>query len=140
MANRPPEVTGSKDYENPGDMDSMVSALGVDVKPWSYKTDCCGASFSVSRQDIVFTLVGKLYDRALEAGAECIIVSCQMCQANLDLYQKDISAHFGKQYNLPVFYFTELIGIALGLAGAASWLKRHMVNPIPLLHKKNLLK
>lgn len=139
MANRPPKVTGSTDYENPCDMDAIAQALGVDVRPWSYKTDCCGASFSVSRQDIVFTLVKNLYDKALEAGAKCIIVSCQMCQANLDLYQKDISAHFGESYNLPVFYFTELVGLALGLPGATAWLKRHMVDPIPLLRKKGLL-
>ncbi|MBW1860410.1 MAG: CoB--CoM heterodisulfide reductase iron-sulfur subunit B family protein [Deltaproteobacteria bacterium] len=138
MANRPPKATGSKDYENPCDMDNIAKSLGIDVRPWSYKTDCCGASFSVSRQDIVFTLVRKLYDRALEAGAECIIVSCQMCQANLDLYQQDISAHFGERYNIPVFYFTELIGLGLGLPGVSRGLKRHMVNPIPFLNKKGI--
>ncbi|MBW2259026.1 MAG: CoB--CoM heterodisulfide reductase iron-sulfur subunit B family protein [Deltaproteobacteria bacterium] len=140
MANRPPKITGSSDYENPRDMDNIAEALGVDVRPWSYKTDCCGASFSVSRQDIVFTLVRNLYDKALEAGAECIIVSCQMCQANLDLYQQDISKRFGAQYYVPVFYFTELIGLALGLEGSSTWLKRHMVDPIQLLKKKNLLR
>ena len=139
MANRPPGVTGSSDYENPCDMDNIAEALGVDVKSWSYKTDCCGASFSVSRQDIVFTLVRDLYDKALEAGAECIVVSCQMCQANLDLYQQDISTYFGKNYDIPVFYFTELIGLALGLPGTSTWLKRHMVDPFPFLKRKKLL-
>jgi heterodisulfide reductase subunit B len=139
MANRPPKVTGSSDYENPCDMDNIAEALGVDVRPWSYKTDCCGASFSISRQDIVFTLVKNLYDKALEAGAECIIVSCQMCQANLDLYQQDISKEFGADYDIPVFYFTELIGLALGLEGSSTWLKRHMVDPMQLLKNKNLL-
>ncbi|MBN1843663.1 MAG: CoB--CoM heterodisulfide reductase iron-sulfur subunit B family protein [Deltaproteobacteria bacterium] len=140
MANRPPKVTGSVDYENPCDMDNICEALGVDVRPWSYKTDCCGASFSVSRKDIMYNLVKKLYDKALEAEAECIVVSCQMCQANLDLYQKDISMHFMENYNIPVFYFTELIGLALGLKGATTWLKRHMVDPIPFLEKKELLR
>jgi heterodisulfide reductase subunit B len=139
MANRPPKVLGSADYENPCDMDNIAQALGVDVKPWSYKTDCCGASFSVSRQDIVFTLVKKLYDKALEAGAECVVVSCQMCQANLDLYQNDISKRFGQKYNLPIFYFTELMGLGLGLPGVAAGLKRHMVNPLPFLKEKGLL-
>ena len=139
MANRPPMVTGSTEYENPRDMDTILKMLEVDVRPWSYKTDCCGASFSVSRQDIVFTLVRKLYDKALEAGAECVVVSCQMCQANLDMYQADISAKFGQDYHLPIFYFTELMGLALGLEEVSSWLKRHMVNPIPFLKEKGLL-
>ncbi|MBW2172653.1 MAG: disulfide reductase [Deltaproteobacteria bacterium] len=119
MANRPPKITGSSDYENPRDMDNIAEALGVDVRP---------------------SLVRNLYDKALEAGAECIIVSCQMCQANLDLYQQDISKQFEAHYNVPVFYFTELIGLALGLEESATWLKRHMVDPIQLLKKKNLLR
>jgi heterodisulfide reductase subunit B len=139
MANRPPKITGSVDYEDPTDMDNIAKALRVDVRPWSYKTDCCGASFSISRQDIVYTLVKRLYDKAIETGAECMIVSCQMCQANLDLYQKDISRHFGESYNIPIFYFTELIGLGLGLKEAPSWLKMHMVDPIPYLESKKLL-
>ena len=138
MANRPPKVTESPDYENPVDMDNIAKTMGVDVKPWSYKTDCCGASFSLSRQDIVFTLVKKLYDRALEAGAQSIIVSCQMCHANLDLYQNDISERFGQKYSLPVFYMTELIGLGLGLPGVSTWLGRHRVNPIPFLKRKGI--
>ncbi|MBW2568203.1 MAG: CoB--CoM heterodisulfide reductase iron-sulfur subunit B family protein [Deltaproteobacteria bacterium] len=139
MSNRPPKVTENADYENPCDMDNIASALGIDVRPWSYKTDCCGASFSVSRPDIVHTLVKKLYDKALETDAECIIVSCQMCQANLDLYQKEISMKFGRNYKIPIFYFTELIGLAFGLKGISTWLKRHMVDPISFLKERKLL-
>lgn len=137
MANRPPKVTGGKDYENPCNMDNIAKTLGIDVKPWSYKTDCCGASFAVSREDILHTLVKKLYDHALEAGAECIIVSCQMCQANLDMYQEEISAHFGQKYNIPIFYITEIIALVLGIKGSYRWLGRHITDPVPYL---NMLK
>ena len=65
MANRPPKVMGSVDYENPCDMDNIAKALGVDIMPWSYKTDCCGASFSLSRRDIVYTLVKSFTIRRL---------------------------------------------------------------------------
>ena len=81
----------------------------------------------------------NLYERTSQAGAECMIVSCQMCQANLDLYQEEISGIFGKEYRLPVFYFTELIGLALGLKDVSRWLGRHMVNPIPYLRQKGLV-
>ncbi len=57
--------------------------------------------------DIIDTLVQRLYERALAAGAECLVVSCQMCQANLDLSQERISRKFGQDYYLPVFYFTD---------------------------------
>jgi heterodisulfide reductase subunit B2 len=139
MANRPPKITGSKNYENPTEMDQIAETLGINVKPWSFKTDCCGASFSISRADIIQNLVKNLYDRALEAGADCIIVSCQMCQGNLDLYQEEIAGIFNKEYRLPIFYFTELIGLALQLKDISRGLKRHMVNPIPYLKEKGLV-
>ena len=139
MANRPPKITGAGQHENPQNMDTLLKALGATVPDWSYKTDCCGASHTVSRPDIVHTLVERLYERALEAGAEAIVVSCQMCQANLDLPQAKIAALFQKKYDLPILYFTEMIGVAWQAPEAKSWLSRHLVNPLPLLADKGLV-
>ena len=139
MSSRPPKVTEARNPENPQNMDRLLKALGAQVRDWSYKTDCCGASHTVARPDIVQTLVQRLYERALEAGAEAIVVSCQMCQANLDMPQAKISEIFGKAYDLPILYFTELIGAAWGASEAKSWLSRHLVNPRPLLERKGLL-
>lgn len=133
MASRPPKITDARDHENPTSMDRILSALGVEVRPWSYKTDCCGASHLIARRDIVFTLVGRLYEKAVEAGADCLVVSCQMCQANLDLYQDKILKDLGRTYSLPVLYFTELMGLALGLPEAWRWLDCHFVSPHALV-------
>ncbi|MBW2617856.1 MAG: disulfide reductase, partial [Deltaproteobacteria bacterium] len=78
-------------------------------------------------------LVGDLYDRAEEAGAEAMVVSCQMCQLNVDAYQTEIGTGRGRDYNLPTLYFTELMGLAMGLKKADTWLGRHFVDPRPLL-------
>jgi len=139
MANRPPKITEAGQHENPQNMETLLKALGATVKDWSYKTDCCGASHTVSRPDIIQTLVQRLYERALEAGSEAIVVSCQMCQANLDMPQAKISEIFQKQYDLPIYYFTELIGVAWNVPQAATWLSRHLVNPQLLLKQKGLL-
>jgi heterodisulfide reductase subunit B len=136
---RPPKITQRSDYENPTNMDRLLKDLGADPYPWSYKTDCCGAGFTISRPDIIDTLVQKLYDRALEAGAECFVVSCQMCQANLDIPHERISRKAGKKYYLPVLYFTELIGLALGHPDVHTWFSRHFVDPVPLFQRKGLL-
>lgn len=133
MASRPPKVTDARDHENPTSMDRILTTIGVEVRPWSYKTDCCGASHLIARRDIVFTLVGRLYEKAVEAGADCIVVSCQMCQANLDLYQDKIIQGLGRSYSLPILYFTELMGLALALPEAYQWLEGHFVNPAPLV-------
>jgi heterodisulfide reductase subunit B2 len=139
MANRPPKITEACAHENPQNMDTLLKALGATVFDWSYKTDCCGASHTISRPDIIDTMVHRLYEGALEAGAEAIVVSCQMCQANLDMSQARISKVFQKPYDLPIYYFTELIGLAWKAPEVKTWLSRHLVNPIPLLEKKGLL-
>jgi heterodisulfide reductase subunit B len=133
MASRPPGVTGEIQYENPMSMDLILERLGVDVIQWSFKTDCCGASHLVARPDIVFELVGRLYSEASRSGANCIVVSCQMCQANLDLHQYKILEQMGADYQLPIIYFTELIGLALCHGDTGKWMKRHFVDPIPLI-------
>ncbi len=138
LAARPPAVTDNLAYENPQNMDRLLQVLGAGSIDWSFKTDCCGAGLAIARPDIIDVLVQSLYDRALASGAECFVVSCQMCQANLDLSQERISRKFGQDYYLPVFYFTELIGLAVGHPDAPKWLARHLVDPMPLLKTKGL--
>ncbi len=135
---RPPKITGNPEAENPTGLDRLLKALGCDVRDWSFKTDCCGASHSIPRPDIVFTLVGRLYERALQVGANCLVTGCQMCQANLDMYQTEIAAQLGREVYLPVFYFTELIGLALGADQTKTWLGRHLVSPDELLSAAGL--
>jgi heterodisulfide reductase subunit B2 len=136
---RPPKVTGAKKYENPEEMDRLLSLMGAEMIPWSYKTDCCGGSLVLSRTDIVQRLTRKLFDKALEAGAEAIAAACPLCQSNLDTRQEEISGEAGKKYELPILYFTELIGLSLGHPDAGKWWKRHFVDPTKLLTSKGLL-
>jgi heterodisulfide reductase subunit B len=139
MVNRPPRITDAKNHENPTQMDQLVEVLGATPIDWPFKTDCCGAGHTVARPDLVFALVKRLYDRALAQGANGIVVSCQMCHANLDMYQDQISEYFGERYRIPIFYFTELINLALGDERQISWLSRHVVDPIPTLKECGLL-
>jgi heterodisulfide reductase subunit B len=139
LASRPPAITDKADWENPKELERLLQVLQAEPLDWSYKTDCCGAGLAVSRPDLIDTLVSRLYDRALAAGAECFVVACQMCQANLDLAQGRISKKLNKDYYLPVFYFTELMGLALGHPEAEGWLARHLVDPRPLLRDKGLM-
>ncbi|MGE5252919.1 MAG: CoB--CoM heterodisulfide reductase iron-sulfur subunit B family protein [Planctomycetaceae bacterium] len=136
---RPPKVTGAKRYENPEEMDRVLSLLGAEVMPWSYKTDCCGGSLVLTRTDIVRRLSGKLYEKALEAGAEAIAVACPLCQSNLDSRQEEISREAGKDYRIPILYITELIGLSLGHPDAGKWFRRHFVDPGKLLASKGLV-
>ena len=88
---------GAPIHENPEEMDRLLALLGAEVIPWSYKTDCCGGSLVLSRTDIVRRLTRKLFDKAMEAGAEAIAVACPLCQSNLDSRQEEISVGSGQE-------------------------------------------
>jgi len=136
---RPPRVTDALNCEDPQAMDKLMTLLGADNRPWSYKTDCCGGSLMLSSTDIVVRLSGKLLQMAEEAGADCIVTACPLCQANLDTRQAEVSKILGKNTHIPIFYFTELLGLALGSGEAGQWVKRHIVEPRNLLKDHNLL-
>ncbi|HUT95331.1 MAG TPA: CoB--CoM heterodisulfide reductase iron-sulfur subunit B family protein [Thermoguttaceae bacterium] len=139
LSQRPPKVTDAAEPENPTSMDRLLETIGMEVRPWSYKTDCCGASLTLTRTDVVHKLSGDLFEAAQEAGAECLVTDCPMCQSNLDTRQGDIEAERGKRFGLPVFYLTELIGLAFGYDRTSRWWKKHFVDPVPLLSGKGLL-
>jgi heterodisulfide reductase subunit B len=139
LTTRPPKITDAENPENPRAMDNIMRSLGADVKNWSYKTDCCGGSLILTRPDIAWKLVQKLLDMAEEAEADCIVTACPMCFSNLDSRQKEISKNTGKEYRTPIFYFTELMGLAFGEPSAHKWFGRHLVDPISLLKRKGLI-
>lgn len=129
---RPPEVCEFDDYENPVLLDKLMAALGADPRFWAYKTDCCGGSLTIGKTDIVVKMVDKLMIMAREAGANCLVTACPICMANLDMRASE-------NVRLPVFYFTELIALALELEGPARWMKMHIVDGRPLLEGLGLV-
>jgi heterodisulfide reductase subunit B len=129
IMNRPPEVMEFDDCENPIAMDRLLEAAGAEIVPFPLKVECCGASFGMPRKDVVTRLSGKLLDVAEDNGAMAIATACPLCQMNLDLRQSQINAASGKKYNMPVFYYTQLIGLALGLDKRLLGLNKLCVNP-----------
>ncbi|MHB9093505.1 MAG: CoB--CoM heterodisulfide reductase iron-sulfur subunit B family protein [Eubacteriales bacterium] len=128
---RPAEDVAFDDPEQPQKLDRMLETLGAEVKPWSYKMDCCGGSFAIPKADIVTDLTGELVKQAKRAGAEAMVTACPLCQANIDTRQ----ANSG----MPILYFTELIAAALGLPEQNSWLAKHISDPRPLLKSHELI-
>ncbi len=136
---RPPRVTDARNWEDPQDMDVLMSQLGAESVFWPYKTECCGGSLVLTNLDIIHRLTGRLLDMAKEAEADCLVTACPLCQANLDTRQEEIGKEKGIGYDIPVFYFTELMGLAFGNKGVGKWLSRHLVDPRPLLESKRLI-
>jgi len=126
---RHPKVTQLDDPENPQYLDRLMRALGAQPVDWSYKIDCCGADLALTYGNVVKKLVGRIVSMAKEAGAQCIVTSCGLCQANLEMRQ---------EIGLPIFYFTELMGVAFDVEKRDQWWKKHMISPKPLLDSLKL--
>jgi heterodisulfide reductase subunit B len=131
---RHPSITGFTDYENPRTLDILVAAAGAEAVDWSYKSTCCGASIGIGRKDIRDQLTQKILFKARQTGAEAVVVSCSLCQSNLDIIQKDM-----KDGALPVFYFTELLRLAFEENPDPDWFGQHLTDPLPLLRAKGLV-
>jgi heterodisulfide reductase subunit B len=133
LLSRPPEVTQFDDPENPTLMDQVLEAAGATILEWPHKTECCGAGYSITDVAIVKRLTREILAMAKAAGADCIATACPLCQMNLDLRQKDTEKASGEQFNLPVFYFTQLLGLAFGLSRKDLGLRSLVVSPNKLL-------
>jgi heterodisulfide reductase subunit B len=131
---RPHEITRFDDPENPVFLDHLVTAMGGESLDWPCKVECCGGGLNLTRTDVVVKLSGSIIDMAKESRADCIVVACPMCQASLDLRQKDIEKELGKSYSLPVLYVTQLIGLCLGIPEKELGLNRLMVKPDVILN------
>jgi heterodisulfide reductase subunit B len=133
LLTRPPQVMKFDACEYPMSMDNVLRSVGVDTLDWSYKTECCGASLALSETGIVVKLVGELLAEAKRAGANAVAVACPLCHANLDTRQAEAEALKGEKFGIPVFYFTELIGLALGYGQKELGLDKHIVSVEPYL-------
>ncbi len=122
------------DIENPVMMDEIVEALGGKSVDWSHKTECCGASLSLTRTEIALRLVRSILEAADEKGAECIAVVCPLCQSNLDVRQ---SVVYKKK--MPILYITQLIGLTQGLGYTKLGLDGSIVSSRDLLLEKGII-
>jgi heterodisulfide reductase subunit B len=138
LLSRPPEITNFDDAENPTLMDQLMRTAGATPVDWPHKTECCGASFSITDTSVVLDLTNQILSMAQAAGVDCIVTACPLCQLNLDMRQPDIEAKFGREYNLPVFYFTQLLGLAMGCSAEELSLRSLVVQPRELLESKGI--
>jgi heterodisulfide reductase subunit B len=108
-------VFGFDHPESPQSLDKLIVSLGGEPVPFPLKSRCCGGSLVISEEALVLDLIGKLIKSASDNGAECLITVCPLCQTNLDAYQSRANKKFKTSYNLPVLFFTQLMGVAFGL-------------------------
>lgn len=133
LLTRPSKVMEFDECEYPMAMDDLLRALGITTLDWSYKTECCGGALAMTRTDVVLKLTHDILVEARAVGANAIAVGCPLCHVNLDTRQAEVEAEFKTSFDLPVFYFTQLMALALGVPSGELGLRKHFVDTEGLL-------
>lgn len=97
----------------PTSMDRLLIALGASVVPYAMKTRCCGGVLMTTQPEIALKLVGDLL--APIRDVDCVVTVCPLCQLNLEAYQRAVAGRLGTPIDVPILYFTQLLGLAFAL-------------------------
>lgn len=132
---RPPRLAQFDDPENPVSMDKILAALGAEVPDFPFKTECCGAAFGLAKRDVVQTLSAKVLEMAEAIKADAMVVACPLCHQNLDLRQGQVNAYRGSRAQMPIFFITQVIGLAMGFSPEEMGIGKHAVSSEGVLKK-----
>jgi heterodisulfide reductase subunit B len=105
-----------EDVEDPHFFEDLMSAVGADPIDYAYRLRCCGGSLIITSREAALSLVRDLLQSAVNSDAAVIATACPLCQTNLECYQMQVNQEFGTDYKIPIMYFTQLIGLAMGLS------------------------
>ncbi len=124
LLTRPPQIVTFDDAEQPQSMEAVLKAMGIKTVDWNFKTECCGAGMTMADESTVLELCHRILENAHAHDANCLVVACPMCHVNLDIKQSAVSRHYGTA-PMPVYYLSDLAGLALGLAPDELGINRH---------------
>ena len=118
---------GFDDLEVPMTMDKLFAEFEVESVYFPFKVRCCGGMLMTTYEDVALKLNYEILKSAAENGADCIVTTCPLCQINLECYQSKIRDRFGTRIEMPILFFTQLLGLGLGAGKRELGLQRHIV-------------
>jgi len=139
MVLRPPQEVAYDDPEAPHALDDLMAALDAEPVDWPHKNECCGAYLAIKSEEVTREMVHTILASAQLNGAQVVVTNCPVCQFNLDRQQMRMTEQYASFQAIPVLYFTQLLGLALGLDGSDFGWEKHYIDPRPLLQEKKLL-
>lgn len=122
-----------EEIEHPQFFEDLLSAMGATPVDFPLKMRCCGGSLIITHRKAALTMVNNLLQSATNNGAQVIATVCPLCQINLECYQNQVNREFGKEFSLPILYFTQLLGLALGIPAERLKIGTEMVSAEPVL-------
>ncbi len=130
---KPPRGDRVDSAENPTGLDRIITTVGAAVVPFDLKVSCCGGALMLTNREVMLKLTHELLKSAKNAGADCIITACPLCHMALDARQIEVEKEYNEKIDMPILYFTQLIGLALGIAPNKLGLNKNFVSAEKLL-------
>lgn len=139
MLLRPFEDLGIDNAERPTVFENLLKALGAEPVEFPNRIECCGAHLAMNNEEVVTKLSGNVMTSAVGSGAELIVTSCPLCQYNLEKSQDKVAARTPGYLGVPVIYFTQALGLALGQPIETLGFEKNVTDVMPLLKKKGIV-
>mgnify|MGYP000867899658 CR=1 FL=1 len=131
---RPAGVCEFDDTENPQSMDKLMELIGATPVDWAFKTECCGASHQVAAPKVGREMIYRIVKNAVNNGAEAIATACPLCMLNLDMRMKEMAKR-DPRFSIPVYFFTEILAMALGAKAKDIGLQKHFFPATEVIEK-----
>ncbi len=126
--------SGIDDMEFPTSLDDLLSWTGAKVVDFPLKAACCGGVLMMGdNQEVALRLVRNLLAEAVRRGASCLATACPLCHLNVEAYQGQVNSRFGTHFSIPVLFFTQLLGVSMGLGKKELGLGEELVSAKTLL-------
>jgi heterodisulfide reductase subunit B len=138
MVLRPPDEVAYDDPDHPQSLDNLMDALGATTVDFAHKNECCGAYLAIKDPEVTREMVYTILRSAQVAGTEAVVTNCPLCQFNLDRQQAMMQKLHAAYRPVPTFYFSQLMGLALGLDASDYGWERHYIDARPLLSQRGL--
>jgi len=130
---KPSQIMGVDDADYPSIMEELVEATGAIPVTHSQKLLCCGKG--CMEADLPLQMVFDIFSSIEESGADCMGLICPTCFSSFDLGQIIIARQMKKEFDIPVIYYFQLLGLAQGLAPEAVGLHLHRVKVDKLMER-----
>jgi heterodisulfide reductase subunit B len=135
---RPNEVA-IESPERPTMFAEFLTALGAEPIDFPASTKCCSSYQIIANESAALLATTDILKAATRHGAEAMALSCPVCEYNLGRRQNDVRGGGNEINELPTFYFTQLLAVALGLPIAALGLKLNEISSEKLLRDKQFI-
>ncbi len=129
---------GSESTSKPHYMDDLLDAAGANSVEFPLKTACCGGAHTLSDSDTSTKLVLNILQAAEASGADVIATECPTCHTGLEMHQIRAEKMFGKKTKVKILYFTQLLGLAMGLSPRKVGVHENFSESLPMLREKGL--